>query len=76
MSEREQQERLIERGSWVEHFNAYRLHSSDGIIRDNVHVDLRLRESGYTYRVWLYFYSKMHPKYDEQLVAEWRRRSV
>jgi hypothetical protein len=66
VSERKQQEALIDRGSWVSDLNLYRLTTSDGIIRDNVTAG--------THRLWVYFYSKHNANYETQRTIQWRMR--
>lgn len=65
-------ERLIKRGSWIEHFNLYRAKLSCGLIQDSVAIPLQSNDPDP--RVWLYFYAPYHPSHDLQMLADWRRR--
>lgn len=80
MSDREDTERLVERGSWCSGFEASRLRQSDGTIVDYVEIDPRLKPT--KKRIWMFFFKL--EKYESNMtflqiieqrhVADWRFR--
>lgn len=75
MGEREQIEKLVERGSWLDGFNATRLRQSDGTTVDYVRIDPRLKPK--KTHVWIFFWkpTKLTSDSVEQShIANWRFR--
>lgn len=76
---REETEKLVERGSWVNGFEASRLRQADGTIVDYVQIDPRLKPK--KKRVWVFFFKMEKRSYDEYTehiaqtnIADWRFR--
>ncbi len=53
MTDREATEKLVERGTWVDGYQASRLTQTDGVIVDFVEIDPRLKPK--KKRVWMFF---------------------
>lgn len=71
---RKEAEEFIERGSWLETFNAARIKFPDSVIIDCVEIDPRLKPK--QKRVWVYFFSQLRPTHEEESIADWRLRSA
>lgn len=79
MTDRQATEKLVERGTWLDGFDAARMRQADGTIVDLVDIDPRLQPK--VKRVWLFFAKNQRwssREFDEYMaqryIADWRFR--
>lgn len=80
MTDREQVEELVKRGTWVWGYCAARLRQSDGTVLDWIEIDPKLNPT--QKRVWAFFCKNQRwssAEFDKMIeqgkIADWRRRA-